>query len=518
MAGAVLPEWANPIIEFSGIVKKFGGIRALDNVSFAIPRGEVHALVGENGAGKTTLIRICGGVFQPDAGQIRYDGREVRFNDTLESRNVGISIVHQEIPICNHLTAAENIFLGESLPRRLGLIDWSEVNELSEALFERLRADIRPTELAGSLSIAQQQIVVIAQALSINAKLVIMDEPTSALSKQESERLFEIIRQLKAQGITIIYVSHRMEEVFGIADRITALRDGRHVGTVLKSESTAERIVRMMVGREITNLFPKEYHPRRERTLLSVRQLTVPGAFENVSFDLFGGEVLGLVGLHGSGTSQVMRALFGQYDAISGEIVVRDQKIRPRSSLEAIAQGIAYVPGDRQAEGLFPAMSVVDNAGMLNLRRLTNAFGWVPSQSLQKLFLAAAEKFNIKAGSIEDVVSSLSGGNQQKVVIARSLSTEPLVILLDDPTRGIDVGAKSEIHQILNQLTARGCGVIMLSSELPEVLAMSDRLIVMYKGQIRAELKGKEVDHEFVMRLATGADSVANAEAGVSPS
>ncbi len=403
--------------------------------------------------------------------------------------------------------------MGESLPRRLGLIDWSGVNERSQILFERLHADIRPTELAGSLSIAQQQIVVIAQALSINAKLVIMDEPTSALSKQESERLFEIIRQLKAQGITIIYVSHRLEEVFAIADRITALRDGRHVRTVLKSEATPERVVRMMVGREITNLFPKERHPRREGKLLSVRRLTVPGAFENVSFDLFGGEVLGLVGLHGSGTSQVMRALFGQYGEISGEIVVREQKIQPRSSLEAIAQGIAYVPGDRQAEGLFAALSVVDNAGMLSLGRLAKALGWVPGQSLQKLFLAAAEKFNIKAGSIEAIVSSLSGGNQQKVVIARSLSTEPLVILLDDPTRGIDVGAKSEIHQILNQLTARGCGIIMVSSELPEVLAMSDRFIVMYKGQVRAKLEHGEADHEFIMRLATGADSVAKAQA-----
>ena len=355
MAAAVPAERSDPIIEFSGIVKKFGGVLALDNVSFAIPRGEVHALIGENGAGKSTLIRICGGVFHADAGQIRYDGREVRFADTLASRNAGISIVHQEIPICSHLTAAENIFLGETLPTRLGLIDWPEINERSQALFEHLHADVRPTELAGSLSIAQQQIVVIAQALSIKAKLVIMDEPTSALSKQESERLFETIRQLKAQGITIIYVSHRLEEVFGIADRITVLRDGRCVGALLKSEATPEQIVRMMVGREITNLFPKERHPRRDTKLLSVRQLTVAGAFENVSFDLFGGEVLGLVGLHGSGTSQVMRALFGQYGEISGEIIVREQKVRHRSSIEAIAQGIAYVPGDRQAEGLFAA-------------------------------------------------------------------------------------------------------------------------------------------------------------------
>jgi ribose transport system ATP-binding protein len=512
MAETVLPEQSDSIIEFRGIVKRFGGTRALDNVSFGIRRGEIHALVGENGAGKSTLIRICGGVLRPDAGQIHYEGREARFSGAMESRNAGISVVHQEIPICNHLTAAENIFLGESLPRRGGLIQWAEVNRRSSALFERLHADIRPTALAGSLTIAQQQLVVIAQALSTNAKLIVMDEPTSALSNQDAERLFEIIRQLKAQGITVVYVSHRLEEVFSIADRITVLRDGRYIGTVPRSEASPEGIVRMMVGREITNLFPKEHRPRRANKLLSVRRLTVPDAFEDVSFDLYGGEVLGLVGLQGSGTSQVMRTIFGQYKQVSGEIVVRDKKIQPTSSLDAITRGIAYVPGDRQAEGLFAVMSVVDNAGMLSLRRLARAFGWIPIRSLIKLFVAAAETFNIKVGSIEGLVSSLSGGNQQKVVIARSLSTEPLVILLDDPTRGIDVGAKSEIHQILNQLTARGCGVVMVSSELPEVLAMSDRLIVMYKGRIRAELRHDEVDHELVMSLATGADSMARPE------
>jgi ribose transport system ATP-binding protein len=509
MAEAIAPEDPEAIIEFRGIVKRFGGTLALDTVSFGIQRGEVHALVGENGAGKSTLIRICGGVFQPDAGQLRYDGRETRFNSTLESRKAGISIVHQEIPICNHLTAAENIFLGESLPRRGGLIHWAEVNKRSRALFERLEADIRPTDLAGRLSIAQQQIVVIAQALSINAKLVIMDEPTSALSKQEAERLFEIISQLKAQRITIVYVSHRLEEVFAIADRITALRDGRHIGTVPTSGSSPESIVRMMVGREIANLFPKERHQRKATSILSVRRLTVPDAFENVSFDLHGGEVLGLVGLHGSGTSQILRAIFGQYKELSGEILVRGKRMRHSSSLDAIAQGIAYVPGDRQSEGLFAAMSVVDNAGLLSLRRIATALGWIPIRLLTRLFVAAAQTFNIKVGSIEALVTSLSGGNQQKVVIARSLSTEPLVILLDDPTRGIDVGAKAEIHQILNQLTARGCGVVMVSSELPEVLAMSDRLIVMYKGRIRAELRHDEVDRELVMSLATGAGSTA---------
>ena len=480
-----LTETAKPILEFRGVVKTFGGIRALNNVSFDIGRGEVHALVGENGAGKSTLIRICGGVFRADSGEIRYDGRLVNFSDAMESRVAGISIVHQEIPICNDLTAAENIFLGERLPRRAGLIDWSEINVRAAALFDRLRADIRPTDRAGALSIAQQQIVAIAQALSLKAKLVIMDEPTSALSKQETERLFEIVRQLKAQGITIVYVSHRLEEIFEIADRITALRDGRHIGTVSKSETSPEQIVKMMVGREITSLFPKERHSRKGERLMSVRGLTVPGAFHDVSLDLCKGEVLGLVGLQGSGTREVMRTIFGQHRIAKGEIILKDQRFEPRSSLDAIARGVAYVPGDRQAEGLFAPMCVGDNVGILSLDRIAKALGWVPTRALASLFQTAVKTFNIKVGSMGDFVTGLSGGNQQKVMISRSLTIEPLVIMLDDPTRGIDVGAKSEIHQILNQLTSRGCGVIMTSSELPEVLAMSDRVIVMYRGRIR---------------------------------
>ena len=308
-----------PIIEFDGVSKRFGGVRALQGVSFAVPGGEVHALVGENGSGKSTLIRICGGVFPPDEGTVRFEGREVSFANPLASRAAGISVVHQEIPICPDLTAAQNVLLGHDLPKRGGLIDWGEVNRRAEAVFAQLGVDIRPSALAGDLPIAQRQLIAIAQALSHQAKLLILDEPTSALSKQEAERLFEIMRGLKARGMTIIYVSHRLEEVFGIADRISALRDGHYVGTVPRAEATPEEVVRMMVGREITHLFPKEEHATGD-VLLSVRGLSVPGAFEDVSFDLHGGEVLGLVGLQGSGTSEVLRALAGQYPQLTGEI------------------------------------------------------------------------------------------------------------------------------------------------------------------------------------------------------
>ena len=496
-----------PALEFRNVSKAFGGVRALRDVSFAAPRGEIHALVGENGAGKSTLIRICGGLFAPDSGTVTLDGREFAVADAHASRAAGVAIVHQEIPICRDLTAAENVFLGQDLPRRGGLIDWRALNQRAARLFETLRADIHPTTPAGELGIAQQQMVVIAQALSLNAKLVIMDEPTSALSKQESERLFEILRQLRSQEITIVYVSHRLDEVFGIADRITALRDGRHVGTLLRSETTPERIVHMMVGREISNLFPKQISPRSVEPLLSVRGLSAHGLFEDVSFDLYGGEVLGLVGLQGAGSSEVMRALFGQVKDATGEIVVRGKKVRLASSLDAISHAIAYVPGDRQAEGLFSALSVTENAGLLRLPQIANAFGWIAGSRLEGVFREAAGRFSIKAHSGADPIASLSGGNQQKVVIARALSVEPSIVLLDDPTRGIDVGAKAEIHMTLNGLTARGHGVILASSELQEALAMSDRIIVMYKGKTRGRFSREEIEQERVMTMATGADA-----------
>ncbi|MBK8049886.1 MAG: sugar ABC transporter ATP-binding protein [Anaerolineales bacterium] len=504
-------ESAVPILEFEGISKRFGGVQALEDVSFAIPRGEIHALVGENGAGKSTLIRICGGVYRPDAGSIRFKGKEHVFRTVHESRNAGISIVHQEIPICPDLTAAENIFLGRALPKQGGLIDWREVNRRTTALFAQLGVRIDPRAQAASLTIAQQQLVVIAQALSLESDLLIMDEPTSALNQEETSNLFAILRQLRDRGITIVYVSHRLEEVFEIADSISSLRDGHYIGTVPKAGATPDQIVRMMVGREVTNLFPKVVSDFTPAPLLRVRNLAAQGLFSDVSFDLFGGEVLGLVGLQGSGTSDVLRSLFGKTPVSSGEIEVNGKPAHFRSSLDAIASGIAYVPANRQAEGLFSTLSVRDNGALLLVRRLARALGLVPLHELDRQMRAAVQRFSIRTSSISASIGSLSGGNQQKVVIARSLSTGPLIVLLDDPTRGIDVGAKAEIHHILNELTAAGCGVILVSSELPEVLAMSDRVITMYRGRVRGELGREQIDHEVVMRMATGADGAVGA-------
>lgn len=491
-----------PLIEFHGVSKRFGGVRALHDVSFGVPRGEVHALVGENGSGKSTLIRICGGVFPPDDGMVRFDGQRIRFANPLAARAAGISVVHQEIPVCPDLTAAQNVLLGRELPRRGGLVDWSEANRRAAEIFSRLGVQVRPTALAGDLPIAQRQQVAIAQALSHEARLLILDEPTSTLNRQETERLFALVRGLKEQGVTILYVSHRLEEVFGVADRITALRDGHYVGTVPRAEATPEGVVRMMVGRDIAQLFPKEGAPTDD-VLLSVRGLESPGRFAAVSFDLRRGEVLGLVGLQGSGTSEVLRALAGHDPNVVGEVRLAGKLIRPASPAAAIRQRIAYVPADRQGEGLFAPMSVRENAGLLLLRRMAAALGWVPKNRLDGAARGMVERFQIRTASLGSPISSLSGGNQQKVVIARALSTEPLVILLDDPTRGVDVGAKSEVHQLLNGLTGQGRAVLLVSSELPEVLAMSDRVLAMYGGRVVAELP-RGADHETVLSLMTG--------------
>jgi ABC-type sugar transport system ATPase subunit len=407
------------------------------------------------------------------------------------------------------MTAAENIFLGRPLPMKGALIDWREVNRRAQALFDRLQVKVDPMRRVDTMPIAQQQIVAIAQALSLDSKLLIMDEPTSALNREETRHLFTILKQLKEQGLSIIYVSHKLEEVFEIADCISALRDGKYIGTIPKSEATPDRVVRMMVGREVTNLFPKVKQNRSLAPLLRVSGLTVPHRFENVSLDLYGGEVLGLVGLQGSGASDVLRALYGQLKPSGGQVLFRGKPARFRSSDEAIAAGVAYVPASRQAEAIFHAMTVRDNSGFLRLRRLAGKIvGWVPARRLESAVGGDVQSFGIRAASIHSSIGSLSGGNQQKVVIARALSTEPQVVLLDDPTRGIDVGAKAEVHHILNRLTGEGKGVILVSSELPEVLAMSDRVLVMYRGKVRGQIDKGPFNNEEIMGLATGADAV----------
>lgn len=493
------------IIEFQNISKNFGGVRALRDVSFSVPRGQVHALTGENGSGKSTLIRICGGVFSPSNGKMLFDGREVTFSNPLQSLRAGISVVHQEIPICPDLTAAENVYLSHPLPTRGRLINWNAVEERAAGLFADLDVCIDLATLGGDLPIAHQQVVAIAQALAHEAKLLILDEPTSALSRQETDRLFALIDQLKRGGISIIYVSHRLDEVFAIADSISTLRDGEYIGTVARSETTPSEIVHMMVGRHIENLFPRVASARDDEVLLEVRNLTRSGKFEDVSFDLHRGEILGIVGLQGSGASEVLGALFGRYGGVDGTLKLGGEPISFASPGAAINQGFAYVAADRQREGLIQSMTVAENASALLLRVIRRLGGWIPVGTIRQKVEEMRRTFQIRTISIDAPITSLSGGNQQKVVIARSLSTEPMVILLDDPTRGIDVGAKVEVHQLLNKLTAEGRGVLLVSSELNEVLSMSDRVLVMFRGKVKATLQRTEVDHTSVMEIATGA-------------
>ncbi len=491
------------IIEFVNVSKRFGGVRALDNVSFSVKRGEIHALVGENGAGKSTLINLCGGVFPKDEGHIIFRGEEIQRASTHYSKELGISIVYQEFPLCNHLSVAENIFLGPFPEQKFGVLNRRAMQERARELFDSLGVDIDPTIPVGRLSVGEQQIVEISKALSRDADLIIMDEPTSALTQRETEHLFGIIRRLKQRGITVIYVSHRLREVFEICDRVTVLRDGKYIGTLNVSEATMDQVVQMMVGRQISALFPKEQAEIRG-VMLRGEGLTSQGLFENVTFEVRRGEILGLAGLQGSGNQALLRTIFGLHPLDAGELYLDGQRLTISSPNEAIERGIAYVPADRRSEGTVLNLSVSDNIGLLSLQNIAR-LGYVIRRRLKRIVDDSIKRLNIKTPSSRQIVQNLSGGNQQKVVLAKWLSIRPRVLLLDDPTRGIDVGSKAEIHQLLNDLTREGHAVLLISSELPELLAMSDRLLVMYKGHVVKELSRQEATEEAVMALMTGA-------------
>ena len=495
------------IIEFSSVSKRFGGVLALDDVSFGVRRGEIHALIGENGAGKSTLINLCGGVYAKDEGKILFKGTEIERVSTHYSKELGIRIVYQEFPLCPHLTVAENIFLGPDPQNHFGIVDRRSIRERARALFGRLGVDIDPGVAVATLSVGEQQMVEISKALSQDADLIIMDEPTSALTQRETEYLFDVIRRLQERGITVIYVSHRLREVFEIADRITVLRDGKYVGTVDTQAATMDEVVQMMVGRHISALFPKE-----EVEILGVmlrgEHLARKGAFEDVSFKVRRGEILGFAGLQGSGNQDLLRTIFGVQAFDTGDLHLDGEQLDISSPDEAIKLGIAYVPADRRSEGTVLSLSVSDNIGLLSLEKIAR-LGYVVRGKLREIVDQGIAWLNIKTPSGRELVENLSGGNQQKVVLAKWLSIRPKVLLLDDPTRGIDVGSKAEIHYLLNDLAREGHAVLFISSELPELLAMSDRLLVMYKGRVVDELMREEATEERVMALMTGAATAA---------
>ena len=491
-----------PLLEMSGISMVFPGVHALDSVRFDLLAGEVHALVGENGAGKSTLVKIMSGVYQPTEGNMLIDGQPVHVQDPNHAQALGISPVHQEVNLEPYLTVAENIFLGRQPKGRFGLIDHSRMQKDAASLLGGLGVSLDPSAVVGSLSIADRQMVAIARAVSTDARIIIFDEPTSSLTERETDLLFSIIAKLRDDGRGVIYISHRMEEIFRLCDRVTVFRDGRYVATKPVAATNLQEIIAMMIGRDVSDLFRKASVPIGA-PVLQVRNLTKRGVLEDISFTLHRGEILGISGLVGAGRTELARAIFGDLRFDSGEILVQGQPVTPRSPRDAISAGIGLVPEDRKDQGLVTGLSVQQNISMPLMRALSrfSVIGLAREKALAREYV---QRLAIRTPSIDQKVMYLSGGNQQRVVIAKWLATKPKVLIVDEPTRGVDVGAKAEIHALLCDLARQGVGVLMISSELPEVLAMSDRILVMHAGRIAGELQGEAATQAEIMHLATG--------------
>ncbi len=498
-------------LEVRNVSKRFDATAALTDVSLELRAGEIHALVGENGAGKSTLVKILAGVHVPDSGTILLDGVEVQIPDPVTARLLGIAVVHQEPRLFPDLSVAENVFLAHPPTRRLGAISWAEMRQMAAALFEELGVHLDVGATVRGLSMADQQLIEIAKALSVDARVLILDEPTSALSAHEVERLFAIVRRARDRGVAVLFVSHRLEEVFELCDRATVFRDGRHIITASVGDLTTADLVRHMVGRAVT-LFPKAEAPIGE-VLLEVRHLSRPGAFQDVSFKVHAGEIVGMAGLVGAGRTEIARVLFGIDQASGGEMLLDGRPLHLSSPSAALRAGIAYVPEDRHRDGLILDFSITDNVTLPILPRLFPHLLVHPATE-RTLARGFVDRLRVRATSVDQLVQALSGGNQQKVVIAKWLATHPKVLILDEPTRGVDIGAKVEVHRIVSELAASGLGIVLISSDLPEVLAMSDRILVLHEGRITAEIPRAEASEERVMFAATGHDGGASAEAG----
>jgi len=490
------------VLEMKNITKTFPGVKALDKVNFSLAKGEVHALLGENGAGKSTLMKVLNGIHQRDEGEIILRGKSVEFNDTKEAQNAGLAIIHQELELIPHLNVAENIFLGREEKNGV-FIDYKKLYQDTEDVLDMLGVNIDPKSKIKDLNIGSQQMVEIAKAVSQDAEILVMDEPTSSLTNQEIEILFKLIERLKKQGIAIVYISHRLEEVFEICDRVTVLRDGEFVGEVKTVETDEDQLINMMVGRTIEDRFPKmKFKPGEE--ILRVENLSVADEIINASFSLRKGEILGVAGLMGSGRTELAKSIFGVFKRKTGEIYYRGEILEINSPADAINNGIYYLSEDRKEEGLILGLSVANNISISVLKKMLKANTFINSASEKELAQKYIKDLNIKTPSENQLVKNLSGGNQQKVVISKLLSTKPEVVILDEPTRGIDVGAKREIYNLMQELVEQEVAVILISSELPEVLNLSNRVIVMHEKEIMGELDAAEADQESVMRMATG--------------
>lgn len=489
------------ILEMQEITKTFPGVKALSDVSFNVTHGEVHALVGENGAGKSTLMKVLNGVIQANSGTILIDGKPVVFRGTKAAQASGISLIHQEFNLVNTLSVAENIYLGFLRTGKAGLIAWKRVRRESEELIKRLGFDFSVKEKVENLSVAEKQLVEIAKALSVNARIIAMDEPTSALTKNETERLFEIIRSLKSDGITVIYISHKLEEVFAICDTVTVLRDGHIIDTRAVLETNHAEVISKMVGRPVEMSFPGRSVAVQPEVVLEVVDVACAGFVKDVSFTLHKGEILGIAGLVGSGRTELVEAIFGARKLHTGDIFIRGRKVRIRNTADGKSCSMGLVTEDRKETGLALHYTLSDNVIITNLKRVTKRL-FVNKGLSQSQVERYVQELGIKTPSTKQTVMNLSGGNQQKVVLAKWLFSDVEILIMDEPTRGIDVGAKYEIYLLMNKLVEQGKAIIMISSELPEVLGMSDRVIVINEGTKRGELRGDEMTPEAVMSLA----------------
>lgn len=489
-------------IQMNDIYKAFGTNQVLSGVDFELQEGEVHALMGENGAGKSTIMNILTGLHKRDSGKIQIDGEEKYFDNPKDAEKHGVAFIHQELNVWPEMTVLENLFIGKELRSKFGLLKTKEMKALAKKQFERLAVTIPLDRNTGLCSVGQQQMIEIAKALMTNAKVIIMDEPTAALTEREIEKLFEVINALRKEGVSIVYISHRMEEIFAICDRITVMRDGKTVDTKVISETNFDDVVRKMVGRELTDRFP-ERNSSVGKTMLEVKNAARNGVFENISFSVKSGEVVGVAGLMGAGRTEIMRALFGLDKLDSGEIWLDGKKAAIKNPSEAVKLGIGFITEDRKTEGLVLDFSIRDNMALPNLTSFSKK-GFIDDKTENEFVDLLIKRLRIKTQSGETNAKDLSGGNQQKVVIAKWIGIGPKVLILDEPTRGVDVGAKREIYQLMNELTDRGVAIIMVSSELPEVIGMSDRILVVHEGKISGELAKSEATQEKIMTFATG--------------
>lgn len=493
-----------PILKLQNITKQFPGVLALDGFSFDIFPGEIHALLGENGAGKSTLMKIISGVYSKSSGEVLYKGQESKVQDPLSAQKQGINIIHQELNLFPQLTVAQNIFIGREPRTRIkGVLDEKQLNKDAKLILESLKLDILPTAKVATLSVAKQQMVEIAKALSFKAEVLIMDEPTSALTESEIEQLFKIIKNLRDSGVAIVYISHRLGELEELADRVTVMRDGKWVNTVLYKDTSNPELISMMVGRDIENMFHKRKTKIGE-VLLKVQGLNRDGVLSDINLEVRKGEILGISGLMGAGRSELAKAIFGADDIDSGFLNFEGQDVSIKSPVDAIRLGIGYLTEDRKKDGLVLGHSVENNIALASLKKITNAFGVVNNPNCNEMAKKQAKNLKIKTPSLAQKVVNLSGGNQQKVIIAKWLCRESKLLIFDEPTRGIDVGAKVEVYDLMSQLSEKGVAIIMISSELPEILAMSDRILVMHEGRITGELNRAEASQQKIMSYATG--------------